>query len=103
MHDKTEQPWESSLKVTDEISLTTSKDILEAIAIGEGPAHTLITLGYAGWGPGQLEQEMAANAWLSCKADTDIIFNTPIEQRWRAAAKLLGIDLELLSHDAGHA
>ncbi|MDH5471868.1 MAG: YqgE/AlgH family protein [Gammaproteobacteria bacterium] len=95
--------WDSSLQITDEISLTTSKDIIEAIANNQGPAHTLIALGYAGWGPGQLEYELSVNAWLSCPANKDIIFNTPVETRWQQAAQLLGIDLQLLSHDAGHA
>ena len=95
--------WDSSLKITDEISLTTSKDIIKAIASNQGPEHTLIALGYAGWGPGQLEDELSINAWLSCQANKDIIFNTPVENRWQQAAQLLGVDLQLLSHDAGHA
>lgn len=95
--------WDSSLIVNDTVALTTSRDILEAIAEDRGPDDTIIALGYAGWGPGQLEQEMATNAWLSCPAEEQIIFNTPIEERWEAAARLLGIDLQLLSNDAGHA
>ena len=95
--------WSSSLKINDHLSLTTSRDILEAIAIDEGPEQSIITLGYAGWSPGQLEQEIAANTWLSCPADEQIIFNIPTEKRWQAAANLLGIDLQLLSSDAGHA
>lgn len=95
--------WNSSLKVNDRIALTTSRDILEAIAHDEGPGDAIIALGYAGWGPGQLEKEMAANTWLSCPAEDQIIFDTPPGQRWQAAADLLGIDLQLLSHDAGHA
>ncbi len=94
--------WESSLQVGEEIALTTSRDILSAIAHGEGPPHYLIALGYAGWGPGQLEQELADNAWLSCRADERILFELPIEQRWGAAAALLGIDLNLLSSEIGH-
>jgi putative transcriptional regulator len=94
--------WESSLQVGEEIALTTSRDILAAIAHGEGPAHYLIALGYAGWGPGQLEQEMAENAWLSGPSSKRILFELPIEQRWAAAAALLGVDLNLLSGDIGH-
>lgn len=95
--------WQSSLKVTDNIALTTSKDILNAIVNNEGPEDSIVALGYAGWAAGQLENEMAANTWLSCPADEQIIFDTPIEERWKAAAKLIGIDLSLLSSDAGHA
>lgn len=94
--------WESSLQIGEEIALTTSRDILSAIAHGEGPPHHLIALGYAGWGPGQLEQELADNAWLSGPASKRILFDTPIEERWAAAAALLGIDLNLLSSDIGH-
>ena len=95
--------WESSLIVNDSVALTTSRDILEAIADNKGPDDNIITLGYAGWGPGQLEQEMADNTWLSCPADEQIIFNTPVEKRWQAAANLIGVDLQLMSNDAGHA
>ncbi len=95
--------WNSSLKVNDSIALTTSKDILEAMANGEGPDNAIVALGYAGWTAGQLEQEMAQNTWLSCPADEQIIFNTPAQQRWQEAAKLIGVDLQLLSPDVGHA
>ncbi len=95
--------WDATLKVTDRIGITSSMDILQAIARNEGPEHTLITLGYAGWGAGQLEQEMAENAWLSGPAHPDILFETPDEERWKAAAASLGIDLDLLSGEAGHA
>ena len=95
--------WESSLKVTDNICVTTSRDILEAIAHGEGPDNVIIALGYAGWGSGQLEYEMSENAWLSCPATEQILFHTDIDKRWEAAAKLLGVDLQLLSSDTGHA
>lgn len=95
--------WDSSLVVNDSIALTTSKDILQAIANNSGPDNNIIALGYAGWGPGQLEGELAANAWLSCPADEQIIFNTPVENRWQAAADLLGVDLKLISNDPGHA
>jgi putative transcriptional regulator len=95
--------WDSSLQIDDGIVLTTSEDILAAIAKSEGPSHYLVALGYAGWGAGQLEQEMAENTWLSGPASAEIMFDRPSEQRWRAAAALLGVDLVLLSSDAGHA
>lgn len=95
--------WDSTMAVTDEISITTSRDVLEAIACGEGPERSLIALGYAGWAAGQLETEMQANAWLSGPADSQILFSLPPEQRWEAAARLLGVDLNLLSTDTGHA
>lgn len=95
--------WGATLKVTDTIGITTSRDILEALAQGRGPARILVALGYAGWGPGQLEREMVENAWLSSPADAAILFHTPIPQRWMAAAALLGVDLNLLSSGAGHA
>ena len=95
--------WSSSLLVNNNVALTTSKDILQAIANNQGPEDCIVALGYAGWAAGQLEQEMADNTWLSCPADEQIIFNTPIEERWKAAAKLIGVDLSLMSNDAGHA
>jgi len=95
--------WDSSLIINDSVALTTSRDILEAIASNRGPDDNIIALGYAGWGPGQLEQEMAANTWLSCPAEEQIIFSTPVAERWQAAANLIGVDLQLLSNDAGHA
>lgn len=95
--------WDSSLRVTDHIAVTTSQDIMQAIANNQGPEKCLITLGYAGWGPGQLEYEIAQNSWLSCPATEDILFDLPYDKRWQAAALLLGIDLQLLSNDAGHA
>ncbi|HRE56121.1 MAG TPA: YqgE/AlgH family protein [Candidatus Competibacter sp.] len=95
--------WGATLHVTEQIGITTSRDILQAVARGEGPERWLLTLGYAGWGPGQLERELAENAWLSTPADPDILFYKPSEQRWAAAAALLGVDLNLLSSNAGHA
>lgn len=95
--------WDSSMVISDDLALTTSRDILEAIADGKGPTHYLVALGYAGWGPGQLEQELAENAWLSGPASETLLFNTPLEERWSAAAALLGIDLGLLSGEVGHA
>jgi len=95
--------WDATLMVTDRIGITSSMDILEAIARNDGPERALITLGYAGWGAGQLEQEMVENAWLTGPAHPDILFNTPDEERWKAAAASLGIDLDLMSGEAGHA
>jgi putative transcriptional regulator len=95
--------WEATLKVTDSIGITSSRDILQAIAAGSGPKNAIVTLGYAGWGAGQLESELAANTWLSGPASSKIVFEIPSEERWLAAAALLGIDLNLLSGDAGHA
>lgn len=97
------QAWESTLRITEQIGLTTSRDILRAIAGGEGPGQALIALGYAGWGAGQLERELADNAWLSGPADESILFDSPDQERWQRAAALLGVDLNLLSGDAGHA
>lgn len=95
--------YDSTLNITAEISVTTSRDILEAIAHGEGPERTLIALGCAGWSSGQLEDEMSANAWLNGPAGQDIIFDVPADARWQAAAQLLGVDMNLLSGQAGHA
>jgi putative transcriptional regulator len=95
--------WESTLKIDVELGLTTSLDILTAVAADEGPERSLIMLGYAGWGAGQLEQEIANNAWLTVPNDADILFELPVEQRWQAAARKLGVDLNLIAGDAGHA
>ncbi len=95
--------WESTLPVTETLGLTTSRDILAAILAGAGPERWLIALGYAGWGPGQLEQELAQNAWLTVPADPELVFNTPYETRWQEAAARLGVDLNLIAGDAGHA
>ena len=85
------------------ISLSTSQDVLFAIADGTGPAQSLITLGYAGWEAGQLEAEMAENAWLTCPFDADILFGVDSEARLNAAAARLGVNLSLLTSQAGHA
>jgi putative transcriptional regulator len=95
--------WDSSLQISDRIVLTTSKDILTAIARREGPKDYLVALGYAGWGPGQLELEMGENAWLSGPASDGVLFEKSSDQRWQAAAALLGVDLALLSSGVGHA
>ena len=95
--------WELSMRVSAELSLTRSRDILQAMAHGDGPGRAVVALGYAGWSPGQLEQELSDNAWLSVPAVDEIIFDTPFEERWEAAARLLGVDLSLLSSEPGHA
>ena len=95
--------WQSTLKVSPELGLTTSKDILEAVARGEGPQQMLVTLGYAGWAPGQLEYELAQNAWLTVQAKPEVIFNVPPDERLTAAMSLLGVDYAKLSDTAGHA
>lgn len=95
--------WEHTRQVSSRIQVTTSPDILDAMARGNGPETALVALGYAGWSAGQLENELAQNAWLTVPADERIIFDTPFEQRWRAAGRLLGIDLATISPDVGHA
>jgi putative transcriptional regulator len=95
--------WDYSIEICDALGVATSRDILKAIAEGEGPENSLIALGYAGWGAGQLEREIRENVWLNAPADTSIIFKTPIEYRWEAAAALTGVDLDKLSSDVGHA
>ncbi len=93
----------STIRVSDDIAISTSREILSAISRGEGPADTLVALGYAGWGAGQLEQEMQQNAWLSGPASAEVIFRAPAGERWERAAAQLGVDLGLLSSDIGHA
>ena len=100
---KAEGDWDSTMKVSENIWLTSSKDILEAINDGKGPEDYLVTLGYAGWAGGQLESEILENSWLNSPSDTDIIFDTPAGSRWSAAAQLIGVDATLLSGQAGHA
>jgi putative transcriptional regulator len=95
--------WESSLHVGDDFSITTSRDILAAIGRGEGPSRYLMALGYAGWAAGQLETEIKHNSWLNTPVEADIIFQTPTGKRWSEAARLIGVDVSLLSGDAGHA
>jgi putative transcriptional regulator len=97
------QEFDATLAVTDAIRVTTSQDILSAMARGAGPKRAVVALGYAGWGAGQLESELVQNAWLSVPASPKIIFDTPFDQRWRESARLIGIDLNTISHQAGHA
>ena len=98
-----DREWSSSLHLGDNIMVTTSKDILEKLTTEEGPNDFILTLGYAGWSAGQLEQELANNSWLTIDADPDLIFHTPVEQRWEKAVKKLGIDISQLTSFAGHA
>lgn len=95
--------YSSSLTVTDEVAFTTSIDVLEAVANGEGPSRLLVSIGYAGWSPGQLEDEIGRNGWLTVGADAHVLFDLPIEERYNAAIKLLGIDPMMLASEAGHA
>jgi putative transcriptional regulator len=93
----------STLPIAEGICLTATIDILKAIARGEGPASAILALGYAGWAPGQLENEMQSNGWLHCAADSDLIFGTDIGGKYDKALKKIGIDLGMLSREAGHA
>ena len=95
--------WNSTLKVSDSLHVTTSRDILAAMARGQGPDDALVALGYAGWGGGQLEEEIRANAWLSAPVESAIIFDLPFESRWHAAARLLGVELSRMSPISGNA
>ncbi len=97
------QVFSSTLTVNDAVSLTTSKDVLEAVSQGGGPEKFMVSLGYAGWSAGQLEEEIKQNAWLSVAADPQVIFDMPPEERLPAAMRLLGIDFASLSEEAGHA
>jgi putative transcriptional regulator len=96
-------PYNSTLEIPGGLEMTTSKDVLEAMSAGGGPKKVLVTLGYSGWGAGQLEDEIGRNGWLTVQADPQIIFDTPAEQRYERAVRLLGIDPRMLSQDAGHA
>jgi len=89
--------WDSTLEVSETLHVTTSRDILAAMARDEGPKEAVIALGYAGWGPGQLEDEIRANVWLNAPVDLGLIFDLPFESRWHAAARLLGVELSRLS------
>jgi len=95
--------YESSLALRDGLMLTTTRHVLEAIGAGKGPEKYLVALGYTGWSEGQLESEILENAWLSCPASNEVIFDIPYEQRVQKAASSLGIDFSLMSREAGHA
>ncbi len=102
LHDG-EREWDSSLRVGTSLAITTSRDVLEALARDEGPTRFLLALGYAGWGEGQLEAELIENAWLTVPADADLLFDVPLEQRWAIANSRLGFDPCNLAGYAGHA
>lgn len=96
--------WESTLAISDDLYLTTSREILEAMSRGEGPDHAVIALGCAGWGAGQLEHELGAdNSWLTVPVEPDLLFDTPLEDRWQAAAGRIGVDLSRITDYSGHA
>lgn len=95
--------WDSSYAVSDQIQLTTSQDILKAIAKGEGPEQFVVALGYAGWGAGQLEDEIVQNSWLTCDSCEDILFHTDMSKKYTMALASLGLDAAKLSSNAGHA
>lgn len=95
--------WDSTLKVSEALHVTTSRDILAAMARGDGPAEAMVALGYAGWDGGQLESEIRANVWLSVPVDLPLIFELPFEARWEAAGRLLGVELSRISPMSGNA
>ena len=95
--------WDSNLQVGENLYLTTSRDILEAMARGDGPRNALVTLGCAGWGSAQLECEIARNSWLTVPADAEVLFDAPLEQRWQLAASRIGVDLFRLTGYSGRA
>ncbi|MBE9526205.1 MAG: YqgE/AlgH family protein [Proteobacteria bacterium] len=97
------ESWQQTMRINKYISLSSSKDILTAIARGKGPTDYLVILGYAGWGSGQIEREVQENSWLNMPADNEIIFHTPFKRRWEKAAMNMGIDINLISSDIGHA
>lgn len=103
LHEAGDQEWESSVLLNDEIQLTTSRDILQAIADGVGPKRFLLALGYAGWAAGKLEEELRESSWLLAPSDSNIVFDLPFEDRWQQAFGRLGIDLNNLHSTGGHA
>jgi putative transcriptional regulator len=105
LHEKTPDsvPYSSTLSIPGGLEMTTSKDVLEALSNGSGPRRLLVTLGYSGWAAGQLEDELGRNGWLTVDATPEIIFDTPVAQRYERAVSLLGFDPAMLSQEAGHA
>ena len=103
LHSPDTGPYESTLPISEHIHLTTSRDVLEAMARGEGPRHATVALGYAGWDAQQLESELRELVWLSVDAPPDIVFDLPLPARWNAAARLIGIDPSALTSYSGHA
>lgn len=102
LHDG-DRSWGSCVAVTDDLWLTTSRDVLEAMASGDGPAHVLVALGCANWGAGQLEYELGENSWLTVPADAGLLFDTPLERRWQAAAGRIGVNMAQMPDYSGHA
>ncbi|MDR0806775.1 MAG: YqgE/AlgH family protein [Enterobacteriaceae bacterium] len=98
-----QQKFASSLQISNDVMITSSKDVLETLGTASQPPEALVALGYSGWDRGQLEKELLENSWLTVEADSDILFHTPIEQRWQAAARKLGIDIHTIARQAGHA
>jgi putative transcriptional regulator len=103
LHRPGPQGWESTMRVSDTLHVTTSRDVLAAMVKGDGPQQAVIALGYAGWEAGQLDEELLQNAWLTVPCDDSLVFELPFEQRWHAAARLLGIELSRISTQAGRA
>ena len=103
LHRPGPQGWESTMRVSDTLHVTTSRDVLAAMVKGDGPRQAVIALGYAGWEAGQLDEELLQNAWLTVPCDDSLIFDLPFEQRWHAGARLLGIELSRISTQAGRA
>jgi len=99
----TDVAQEGTMMVDDDVGLTATVDILRAIANGHGPEHRLLALGYAGWGPGQLDAEIQANGWLNAPADTALLFGRDVDTKWERSIAKLGVSLSMLSGDAGHA
>ncbi|MGQ7246301.1 YqgE/AlgH family protein [Halomonas sp. V046] len=102
LHRGDAEVWDSSIQVTDDIALTTSMDVLQALAAGNGPDEFLVCLGCAGWESGQLESELLDNAWLTVEGRSNVLFDVPPEQRLSASAGILGVDLNLMTREAGH-
>ena len=95
--------WDSTLVISEDLAVTTSRDILEAMARGNGPEHATVALGCAGWGAGQLEFELVENSWLTAPVAADVLYALPLEARWQAAAGLIGVDMTRIADYAGHA
>lgn len=102
LHDGKRQ-WDSTLAIADNLQVTTSRDVLEAMARGDGPMHVAVALGCAGWGAGQLEHELVENSWLTVDADPELLFSLPLEGRWQAAAGRIGVDITRISDYSGRA
>ncbi|WP_313297675.1 YqgE/AlgH family protein [Diaphorobacter sp.] len=101
--EESESAYASTMQIPGGLEMTTSKDVLEALSTGAGPRRVLVTLGYSAWGEGQLETELAENSWITVSADSSIIFETPVDERYDRALSLLGLQAWMLTHQAGHA